>query len=221
MTTINRSLRVLVTANTGWSARGLACFLEAMAPRAEVKTATEIGKLDEIVAQGWPDLLVVGAPTRNPAHEELLRRVHGRYRKLPLLLITGDHQPALARRAMALGVNGYIYTETEPAEVQLALQTTAAGEYHFAEAIDNEEGAHDGAPHTVPGDIHERLTKLTRRERQVMALLGRGYANREIAERLDLREGTVRIYVHRVIRQLGLRNRVDVALCANYVATTD
>jgi DNA-binding NarL/FixJ family response regulator len=48
-----------------------------------------------------------------------------------------------------------------------------------------------------------------------MDLLGQGYANRDIAEALGLREGTIRIYVHRVIRQLGMRNRVDVALCAS------
>ncbi len=51
-----------------------------------------------------------------------------------------------------------------------------------------------------------------------MELLGQGYANREIAQQLGLREGTIRIYVHRVIRQLGLRNRVDVALCASRLA---
>jgi DNA-binding NarL/FixJ family response regulator len=52
-----------------------------------------------------------------------------------------------------------------------------------------------------------------------MELLGQGYSNREIAQTLGLREGTIRIYVHRVIQQLGLRNRVDVALCASRLAS--
>jgi len=163
-------------------------------------------------------VIVIAAPTRNPEHEQLLHRVHRRYPQLPLLLVTADNHPSLARRAMAHGVHAYVHSESDPGEIQLALQSAAAGEFHFPEDVLEDLPGPDTPPRTVPDDIHERLTKLTRRERQVMELLGRGYANREIAERLDLREGTVRIYVHRVIRQLGLRNRVDVALCANYVA---
>lgn len=217
MMTGERNQNVLVTANAQWAARGIACFVETIGPANEVAVATELGEMDRLIGEGWPRLIVIAVPSRHTAHVELVDRVHARYPHMPLLIVSTDHQPALARHAMTQGVNGYTYTENEPSEVQLALQTAAAGDYHFPADVMAEDETDENERHHMPSDVYERLGKLTRRERQVMTLLGRGYANREIAEKLNLREGTVRIYVHRVIRQLGLRNRVDVALCASHV----
>ena len=55
---------------------------------------------------------------------------------------------------------------------------------------------------------------LTRREREVVALLGQGLTNREIAESLVLSEGTVENYVQRILRKLGSRNRAQIAIWA-------
>jgi DNA-binding CsgD family transcriptional regulator len=55
---------------------------------------------------------------------------------------------------------------------------------------------------------------LTRREREVAALLGRGLTNRQIAAELVLTEGTANIYVKRVLRRLGLHSRAQVAAWA-------
>jgi DNA-binding NarL/FixJ family response regulator len=61
----------------------------------------------------------------------------------------------------------------------------------------------------------ERAGALTEREREVLALLGAGLSNAEIAKRLHLVEGTVKAYVSAILTRLGLRNRVQAAIVAH------
>ena len=58
------------------------------------------------------------------------------------------------------------------------------------------------------------VPQLTSREREVVALVAAGLSNAEIAERLGLVSGTISTYLSRILRQLGLRNRVQVAVWA-------
>jgi two-component system, NarL family, nitrate/nitrite response regulator NarL len=56
------------------------------------------------------------------------------------------------------------------------------------------------------------LTELTYRERQVVELVAQGFSNRNIANELDLVEGTVKIHLHHVYKKLRVANRVALVL---------
>lgn len=214
--TQQRELHVLVTSELSWYTSGAKRFFEANAPDSEVHAASDSREIDKEIAGGWAHILIVAAPTTNPRHERLLARLRRRWPRIPLLLMTSERHPEMAQRAQAIGANGYLHSESPGTEVAEALRIVAGGENYFAPDILAAGEGRTARP--CPPDIQQRLSRLTRRERQVMEMLGRGHSNREIADALGLREGTVRIYVHRVIRQLGLRNRVDVALCASRLA---
>jgi two-component system, NarL family, nitrate/nitrite response regulator NarL len=55
--------------------------------------------------------------------------------------------------------------------------------------------------HPTPYDV------LSKRERQVMLLAARGLSNKQIARELDVREGTIKLHLHRVYHKLGIRSR--------------
>ena len=55
---------------------------------------------------------------------------------------------------------------------------------------------------------------LTEREREVLALVGLGLANKQIARRLDIREGTVKAHLTNVFQRIGVRDRTSAALWA-------
>jgi DNA-binding CsgD family transcriptional regulator len=61
----------------------------------------------------------------------------------------------------------------------------------------------------------ERFDSLTPRQRDVVPLMAEGLQNKEIAKRLGMAEGTVRVHVHAVIRALGCRNRTEVAVAVS------
>lgn len=56
------------------------------------------------------------------------------------------------------------------------------------------------------------LHALTRRRRQVAKLACRGLSNREIAEKLDLNEGTVKVHLHAVYEKLNIHSRTKLAI---------
>jgi len=57
-------------------------------------------------------------------------------------------------------------------------------------------------------------TILTPRETEVMRCVAGGLSNQQIAEKLIVREGTIKIHVHNIYRKLGITNRVDLTLYA-------
>lgn len=57
------------------------------------------------------------------------------------------------------------------------------------------------------------MAKLSPREREVVPLLARGLRNQEIGIQMGITRGTVKIYVGRILRTLGCRNRTEVAGC--------
>ena len=67
----------------------------------------------------------------------------------------------------------------------------------------SEQNMEDGAPSPVEG--------LTRRQREILALVGAGLSNRGIAERTGLTEGTVKLHVSNILKRLGARNRTEAA----------
>ena len=61
------------------------------------------------------------------------------------------------------------------------------------------------------GNAGDRLAGLSRREREVMGLVAEGLINKEVGQRLNLSEGTVKIHLHNIYQKTGLANRTALA----------
>ncbi|MFD3509673.1 response regulator transcription factor [Nocardia sp. NPDC058666] len=75
-------------------------------------------------------------------------------------------------------------------------------------------GGHRCARDAADPAARARVDALTEREREVLALVGRGLSNAEIGRALFLAEATVKFHVSAILRRLGLDNRVQAAICA-------
>jgi RNA polymerase sigma factor (sigma-70 family) len=62
---------------------------------------------------------------------------------------------------------------------------------------------------------HHQIEPLTARERQIVQVMAEGLTNQEIAQRLRLAEGTVKVHLHRIYRKLGIANRTALAILAH------
>jgi DNA-binding NarL/FixJ family response regulator len=111
--------------------------------------------------------------------------------------------------ALQAGAAGYLLKHVQPAELHRAILAAHAGEAlldplvaaRLLDAIAQPAGA--PAPE-----------KLTPREREVLALLARGYANKRIARELGVAEKTVKTHVGHVLAKLGVSDRTQAALLA-------
>jgi DNA-binding NarL/FixJ family response regulator len=61
-------------------------------------------------------------------------------------------------------------------------------------------------------EMHPNIQRLTRRQLGVLALIGQGLSNRDIAENLNISEGTVKVHVGAILKTLGVSNRTRAAL---------
>lgn len=78
----------------------------------------------------------------------------------------------------------------------------------------------DGRPPGASPSLPRQLDRLTARQREVLALLAHGRANKEIAAQLGITEATVKLHVHHILRTLKLNNRTEAALAGRQLLST-
>jgi DNA-binding NarL/FixJ family response regulator len=120
-----------------------------------------------------------------------------------VLVLTMHDDPAYARAALAAGATGYVVKTVGEADLLTAVRSVARGRV-FVDLDDEAKTAAVLGPGGRPDPV-----RLSDREREVIALLGRGHSNQEVADRLDLSPKTVATYKARIAEKLGLRTTAD------------
>ena len=116
--------------------------------------------------------------------------------------------------ALRAGAAGFLIKDTEPADMLRAIRLAAAGESLLSPSVTRRviqslQGR--GSPVRRP---HPQLAALTDREREVLALIGEGLNNEEIATRLFVSPATARTHVSRAMLKLGARDRAQLVVIA-------
>ena len=142
---------------------------------------------------------------------EACREITSTYPDTRVLMLTSfDDDDALAASLLA-GARGYLLKNVSRAELLRAVRQVAAGASLLSPDLLG-RGKHRldvlaGSP-SVPG------AALTEREREVLALVARGYTNRQIADALVLSEKTARNHLSHILEKLGLSRRSEAAVYA-------
>jgi DNA-binding NarL/FixJ family response regulator len=135
------------------------------------------------------------------------KRLKEHFPKLHVIVMTSFVEPERIRAALEAGAAGYLLKDAEADEVERAIRAALAGELYLDAAV---------ARRLTTSMFNREITAepLSSREREVLALISRGYSNREIAEQLVISEKTARTHVSRVLNKLGLSSRTQAALWA-------
>ena len=115
--------------------------------------------------------------------------------------------------AIRAGASGYLLKDAEPDDLREAIRVVAAGEALLSASVTRKviEGIVSG-----PAGVADRarLNELTEREREVLAEVGRGLSNDEIAAEIHISPATARTYVSRMLTKLGARDRAQLVVIA-------
>lgn len=141
---------------------------------------------------------------------DILRR---RYPAIPVAVISAFDDLPTITRVMNLGASGFIPKSFSGVQLLAAVRQILAGEIFRPQGA-GKGGYLDGAVALPPvGSGGTRIGPaqfgLTERQAEVLALLTRGLSNREIAARLELSEGTVKIHVTAILKALGVASRTQ------------
>jgi DNA-binding NarL/FixJ family response regulator len=138
-----------------------------------------------------------------------------------VLILTTYDTDAYVFEALQAGASGFLLKDCGPAELLHAIRVVAAGEALLAPRITRRLIAQFTATHAVHHTSQERLAGLTQREREILALVGRGLSNHEIADKLVISKATARTHVSRVIGKLGARDRAQLVVVAYQTGLVD
>ena len=128
------------------------------------------------------------------------------------MLTTFDTDEFIAQ-ALALGAAGFLLKDTEPEQLIHAVRVLATGGSVLSPTVTATViGGYLGGGATP--EVAARVAAMTDRERDVLALMGRGLSNADIGRRLYLSTATVKDHVSAVLTKLAVSNRVQAAVAA-------
>jgi DNA-binding NarL/FixJ family response regulator len=134
------------------------------------------------------------------------RRITEEYPDVAVLVLSSYSDQQRVLEALDAGAIGYVLKDTDPVDLLAAIRSAAQGH----SPLD---------PRVARTILHTRkaaapATELTEREQEVLMLVGRGLANKQIARALGIREGTVKAHLTNVFQRIGVRDRTSAALWA-------
>ena len=200
------AVRVLLADSQGLVRAGFRLLLEATD---RISVVGEAASGEEAVAAAYrlrPDVALIDATLPGLDSVQAIRQISSQSRVAVILLIASqDDERSLP--ALRAGATGLLLKDTEPAELVRAVDTLARGEALVSPRLTRrliaELASHPEPASPSPGLLDE----LTAREREVVALVGHGLANDEIAERLVVSPATAKTHVSRAMVKLNAHNR--------------
>ena len=134
--------------------------------------------------------------------------------RVRILILTTYDTDANVFEALQAGASGFLLKDAGPAELLHAIRVVAAGEALLAPRITSRLISQFTARRTAATVAEDRLAVLTEREREVLALVGRGLSNDEIGAELFLSPATARTHVSHAMAKLHARDRAQLVVIA-------
>ncbi len=135
-----------------------------------------------------------------------------------VIMLTTFDDDALVQEAIEAGVHGFLLKDADPDVLADAVRTVTRGESVLASGVTGRvlEWVRGGVDkrNALSDAQRQALSLLTRREVEVLAEIGSGATNAEVAARLFIAETTVKTHVKNLLHKLGARDRVALVLLA-------
>jgi two-component system nitrate/nitrite response regulator NarL len=185
--------------------------VEALLRGSDYELAHHVRNGDDVLAAVKtidPDIVILDERMPGKTGLDVFSEIRRTGDERPIILLTGSIGDQRALDAMDAGINGIVLKHTASDQLLQCLDEVRQGgrwidQSLLQRALDRARGR------------KEKLglfDQLTAREREIVTLVAENLRNQEIAARLDISEGTVKVHLHNIYNRLGLSNRLDLVL---------
>ena len=204
------TIKIMITDDHSMIREGLKNLLE-LDGDIEVIAEAENGEdcLNKLITVN-PDVLLldINMPKKNGL--EVLKTLKNNKSKVKVLILTVHNEIEYLMKAVDIGINGYILKDSESAELKKAIIAVANGENYIQPSLIPALNSKMIEKNRDKGKIES----LTKRELEVLKLLAVGMYNKEVAEKLNISERTVKNHVSNIFKKLEVTDRTQAAVFA-------
>ena len=165
-----------------------------------------------------PDIIILDVQMPHMDGVEATRQIVAACPKTRVVILTAYEDDQLILQLVQAGATGYLLKDTHIDEVVRAIRVAHGGESliepRVAQKILRMMAGLTPKPGPAAARQDELLDRLTSREREVLAEIGRGRNNKELAEMFQISGTTVKTHVARIMQKLEVRDRVELVLLA-------
>ena len=183
----------------------------------------EAGNLDTVLAtlDAQPQIDLVLLDLHMPGNHGLagLAAVRAQYPGVAVIVVSANDDPRVVRRALDHGAAGYLPKSSGLDELRDAIRTVLACQTWLPAAL----RATVSRAQSSPGDaaLASRLASLSPQQFRVLTLVAEGLLNKQIADRLDVQERTVKAHLSAIFERLNVRNRTQAGVILRELEITD
>ncbi|MFJ8133619.1 response regulator [Streptomyces hydrogenans] len=200
---------------------GFRMLLESQEDLTVVGEAANGAEAVRQVAEHRPDVVLMDIRMPGLDGIEATRRIISAGARTRVLIITTFDLDEYAYDGLRAGASGFLVKDAQPEELLAGVRAVAAGDAVVAPSLTRRlldtYIQHLPASPAAPAPVRQddpRLASLTEREREILTVIGQGWTNTEIADRLHLAESTVKTHVGRILAKTGARDRVQAVILA-------
>lgn len=195
---------------------GLRVLLQAEDDLELVGEAGDGAEIAELVRRLHPDVVLMDVRMPHSDGLEALAKITGdpATAGTKVIILTTFELDEYVFEALASGASGFLIKDSEPVDFVRAIRAAAAGDSLLSPSVTRRVIASFTGARPAGHHPHPRLHDLTEREREVLALVGEGLNNDEIAERLVVSPATARTHVSRAMVKLHARDRAQLVVIA-------
>ncbi len=162
----------------------------------------------EMIRERQPDLVLVDVHMPDGGGRAVIEGVHATHPDIRFLAISASDAPEDVVATVRAGARGYVTKTVSPADLAEAIRRVIEGDAVFSPKLAG--FVLDAFSSMEVKDLDPELDKLTKREREVLQHIARGYTYREVGEQLFISTKTVENHMSAVLRKLQLSNRREL-----------